>query len=151
MNFFRLLKMKHHNHSYKKPCSHLMKVPNSQKRTGNPTGWAGGSSMMNTTKQCRFTSQLKNPKQMICWVTLVAESRKCNLVWAVFLWLSIYIYLTYSEKFSGLCSSWKSSSGYFDGNTWKSLETYIFVQVSYFFVFLLRCSVSIKILHLMIK
>ena len=122
------------------PCSHMIKVPNSQKRNENPTGWAGEKSMMDKTKQRWFTSQLKNPKQMICWATLVVQSRKCNLVWAVFLWLLIYIYLTYSEKFLGLCSSWKSGSDYFDGSTWKFLETYTFVQVSYF---LYSCCVAV--------
>ena len=43
--------------------------------------------------------------------------RKYKLVWAVFLSLSIYNYLTYSEKSSGFCSSQKSGSGYFVGRT----------------------------------
>ena len=58
--------------------------------------------------------------------------RKYKLVCAVLLWLSIYIYLTYSEKFSGFCSSWKSGRGYFVGNTWKFSKIYDFVQIPYF-------------------
>ena len=63
--------------------------------------------------------------------------RKYKLVWAVFLWLSIYIYLTYSEKSSGFCSSRKSGSGYFVGSTWK---VYNFVHISYF---LYSCRVAV--------
>ena len=77
--------------------------------------------------------------------------RKYKLVWTVFLWLSIYIYLTYSEKFSGFCSSRKSGSGYFVRSTWKFSEIYIFCTNSIFFVFLPHCSILMKRLHLMIK
>ena len=61
-------------------------------------------------------------------------------MWAVFLWLSMYIYLTYSEKSSGFCSSRKSGSGYFVGSTWKFSEIYNFVQISYF---LYSCRVAV--------
>ena len=66
--------------------------------------------------------------------------RKYKLVWTVFLWISIYIYLTYSEKFSGFCSSRKSVSGYFVRSTWKFSEIYIFVQIPYF---LYSCRIAV--------
>ena len=58
--------------------------------------------------------------------------RKYKPVWAVFFWLSIYIYLTYSEKFSAFRSSQKSGSDYFLGSTWKISKINNFVQISYF-------------------
>ena len=66
--------------------------------------------------------------------------RKYKPVWAVFLWLSIYICFTYSEKFSGFCSSQKSGSGYFLGSIWKFSEINNFVQISYF---LYSCRVAV--------
>ena len=66
--------------------------------------------------------------------------KKYKLVWAVFLWLSIYICLTYSEKSSGLCSSRKSDSGYFVGSTWKFSEIYNLVQIS---CFMYSCRVAV--------
>ena len=66
--------------------------------------------------------------------------RKYKLVWAVFLWLSIYIYLTYFEIFSGFCSLWKSGSDCFVGSTWRFLEICNFVQISYF---LYLCRVAV--------
>ena len=66
--------------------------------------------------------------------------KKYKLVWAVFLRLSIYICLTYSQKPTGFRCSRKFGRGYFVESIWKFSEVYNFAQISYF---LYSCRVAV--------